>query len=256
MICQLCNQMLDERGVENHDDPRALAVVAEAGLKAACALDDEYARNLAAKAEQEGMVPLSDWDGGQGVTVDAGISHGFGEPSFWAYYYVYISLEPDAASTYDYGKRWRPRSVHLVWWVRPDSHWEMQQAWMIGDSVLKNGKLGKRRGIEITVMRSDTKGLGVNDLPQQYRQLLKEYRPPDGVLRLGGVARNVTSSHEHTPPVQTWPGVAVLSGRALRLAADATLVAARIPAAVGAAHRLLRRAGRAADGRSGAARRP
>ncbi|MGO9157645.1 hypothetical protein [Mycobacterium sp.] len=93
-----------------------------------------------------------------------------------AFHFVTVELEPDEAPAFDCF-RFRPRLICLNW-GRANRYWKLLKASLVGDSVLKNGTLGKRRNIHLIVMESDRYQLDDPvKLPESWRQLIKEHAP-------------------------------------------------------------------------------
>jgi hypothetical protein len=99
-----------------------------------------------------------------------------------AHHVVMIVLDSEEAPLYDYW-RLRPRGILLAWW-RYDRRWHLRCLLFQGDSVLKNGKLGKRRNVRFTIFKDPPSPQEVERLPAPWQHLIREHKPGSPKLQV------------------------------------------------------------------------
>jgi hypothetical protein len=88
---------------------------------------------------------------------------------------VVIALAPQEGRPYEYCGL-RPTGIQLGW-LRKNRRWELGIAVLVGDSVLKSGKLGKRRDVVFNIFRGRWAADHLDQLPVSWRQLISEHTP-------------------------------------------------------------------------------
>ena len=88
---------------------------------------------------------------------------------------VIVELEPHEALLYDY-QRLRPSRICLIW-AWHNRHWTLAKVGLISDSVLKNGKLGKRRDVFLDIFENRPAQHEIEWLPAPLRHLIREHTP-------------------------------------------------------------------------------
>jgi hypothetical protein len=107
---------------------------------------------------------------------------------------VTIVLDPEEGPLYDY-QRLRPRGILLLWW-RYGPRWYLHQLGFIGDSVLKNGKLGKRHNVRFSFFDKDSwpTPREIERLPAPWRHLIRQHAPGRRSCSTCGTPKSVAPS--------------------------------------------------------------